>query len=216
MFATEISERSGRAQSTVSSHLDSLTSRLLLECTSDPADCRRKIYSLKGQPLLHVDSSANCTIDEFKEIYKEVFLKYSKNKEEFYKEFCLALVMTAEKVGVDVSPMITGSSALMASIFAAEHKDETIEQVMVHVKEYFKTLEIAEISVHTYLPFTVVMHIREGDLAASIPNATASIYRGFFPTLMSYMMKRPYGITYEEGFGPGNKYSKITLEPIME
>ena len=95
MSATEISEKTGRALSIVSSHLDTLTDRLLLDSSVDPEDNRRKVYVLKGRTLVHVKPGTSCTYKDLQEIYKDIFTRASKEKETFYKEFLGALVSIA-------------------------------------------------------------------------------------------------------------------------
>ncbi len=95
MSATEISGKTGRALSTVSSHLDILTDRLLLDSSVDPEDNRRKVYVLKGRTLVHVKPGTSCTYKDLQDIYKDIFTRASKEKETFYKEFLGALVSIA-------------------------------------------------------------------------------------------------------------------------
>ena len=206
MSTTEISELTGKAQSTLSVHLDQMVSRNLIRSEYDKNDSRRKIFTLIS---IKVASSKPASHEGMEEA-KQALTSATKDSKSFYKLFLRSILMSAESNGMDISPMMEILGAQMADRMAQKFQSAKMEDVIRELQEFYERNELGEVCVYTFLPLTII--IRETEEHQCKFDSMAAFAHGLFKTLLSRVLGRRYEITMSEIFGSGNNYYKFIIE----
>ena len=206
MSTTEISDLTGKAQSTLSVHLDQMVSQNLIRSEYDKNDSRRKIFTISS---IKVASSKPISHDAVEEAKQALALAVKDNKT-FYKTLFRSVLMSAEANGMDVSPMMEILGSQMADKMAQKLQSAKMEDVIQELQEFYERNDMGEVCVYTFLPLTII--IRETEEYQYKFEAMASFAHGLFKSLLSKVLGRKYEITMSEIFGSGNNYYKFIIE----
>ena len=206
MSTTEISDLTGKAQSTLSVHLDQMVNQNLIRSEYDKNDSRRKIFTISS---VKVASSKPTSVEGVEEAKQALSIAIKDNKS-FYKSFLRAILMSAEANGMNISPMMEILGAQMAERMAQKLQSAKMEDVIKELQEFYEKNDMGEVCVYTFLPLTII--IRETEEYQYKFEARASFAHGLFKTLLSRVLVRKYEITMSEIFGTGNNYYKFIIE----
>ena len=206
MSTTEISDLTGKAQSTLSVHLDQMVTQNLIRSEYDKNDSRRKIFTISS---IKVASSKPISAEGVEEA-KQMLSSAVKDNKTFYKTLFKAVLMSAEANGMDVSPMMEILGTQMAERMAQKLQSAKMEDVIKELQEFYEKNDMGEVCVYTFLPLTII--IRETDEYQYKFEAMASFAHGLFRSLLSRVLGRKYVITMSEIFGSGNNYYKFIIE----
>ena len=206
MSTTEISELTGKAQSTLSVHLDQMVSRNLISSEYDKNDSRRKIFTLISVKVASSKPASHEGIEEA----KQALISATKDSKSFYKLFLRSILMSAESNGMDISPMMEILGAQMADKMSQKFQSAKMEDVIRELQEFYERNELGEVCVYTFLPLTII--IRESEEHQCKFDSMAAFAHGLFKTLLSRVLGRRYEITMSEIFGSGNNYYKFIIE----
>ena len=208
MSTTEISDLTGKAQSTLSVHLDQMVSQSLIRSEYDKNDSRRKIFTISSVKV----ASSKPTSPEGVNEAKDVLLSCIKDSKTFYKTMLKAVLMSAEANGMDVSPMMEILGSQLAEKMAQKLQSAKMEDIIKELQEFYEKNDMGEVCVYTFLPLTII--IRETEEYECKFEATASFAHGLFKSLLSRVLGRKYEITMSEIFGSGNNYYKFIIEQV--
>ena len=206
MSTTEISDLTGKAQSTLSVHLDQMVTQNLIRSEYDKNDSRRKIFTISS---IKVASSKPTSVEGVEEA-KQALTMTIKDSKMFYKSLFKAVLMSAEANGMDVSPMMEILGEQLAEKMAQKLQMVKMEDVIKELQEFYEKNDMGEVCVYTFLPLTII--IREADEYQYKFEAMASFAHGLFRRLLSEVLGRKYEITMSEIFGSGNNYYKFIIE----
>lgn len=206
MSTTEISDLTGKAQSTLSVHLDQMVTQNLIRSEYDKNDSRRKIFTISSVKVAASKEASSEGSNESKQ-----FLALSmKDPKTFYKNLFRATVMCAEANGMDINPMMEIIGSQLAERMAQRITSKKMEDVIKDLQEFYERNDLGEVCIYTFLPLTII--IRETEEYQYKFEAPASFTHGLFKTLLSRVLGRNYRITSAEIFGSGNNYYKFTIE----
>jgi len=206
MSTTEISDLTGKAQSTLSVHLDQMVSQNLIRSEYDKNDSRRKIFTISS---IKVASSKPISSEGVEEAKQALALAVKDNKT-FYKTLFRSVLMSAEANGMDVSPMMEILGSQMAEKMAQKLQSAKMEDIIKELQEFYERNDMGEVCVYTFLPLTIIIH--ETEEYQYKFEAMASFAHGLFKSLLSKVLDRKYEITMSEIFGSGNNYYKFIIE----
>ena len=206
LSTTEISDLTGKAQSTLSVHLDQMVSQNLIRSDYDKNDSRRKIFTISS---IKVANSKPISTEGVEEA-KQALAASVKDSKTFYKSLFTAVLMSAEANGMNISPMMEILGAQMAEKMAQKFGSSKMEDVIRELQEFYERNDLGEVCVYTFLPLTII--IRGTTEYQYKYEAMASFAHGMFKTLLSKVLGRDYLITMSEIFGSGNNYYKFIIE----
>ena len=208
MSTTEISELTGKAQSTLSVHLDQMVSERLISSEYDRNDSRRKIFTISSVRV----ASSKVASPEGVEEAKEVLLQSVKDSKGFYKNLLTAVLMSAESNGMDINPMMEILGTQMAEKIAPRVQTSKMEDVIQELQEFYDRNELGEVCVYTFLPLTII--IRETEEYKYKFEAMASFAHGLFVTTLGIVLNKKFKIESSEIFGSGNNYYKFVIKQL--
>jgi len=207
LSTTEIAERTGRAQSTLSVHLDNMLSRSLISFEYDRADSRRKIFSPSAVKVIGMKGYEENGEDDIKKLMDD-----AASGGPFFKSILISLLMMAETGGLDISePMRMLGRRFAESMFPEEGPGK-VEDVIRQLQEFYERNSFGEVCLYAFLPLTVI--IRNTEEFSYRMESLSAFSQGFFESSLTRATGTAYGITKAEIFGTGNNYYKFILEPV--
>lgn len=202
---SDIAEITGKAQSTLSVHMEQLVNRNLISCEFDKNDSRRKIFTLVSRKMASSKDAVDGIKDDRWGSFDEVM-----TGRDFFKEALVRLLIRMDFSGLDVSPLTFDIGKEFATYISSRLPSNKVEDVISWVQEFYERNAIGEVCIYTFMPLTII--IRYYDPFPASIESIASFNHGLFIGLLSGATKRPYIITKSEIFGTGNNYQKFILE----
>lgn len=206
MSTTEISEMTGKAQSTLSVHLDQMVTRHLISSKYDENDSRRKIFTLSSVKVAFSKDASKEGIEQSKAMLPAA----AKEPKTFYKNLLKSVLMNAEANGLNIDPMMEIVGSQMAEKMAAKVTSNKVEDVIRMLQEFYEKNDMGEVCIYTFLPLTII--IRDTEDSQYQFGSMAAFSQGLFKTMLSITIGRNYEITKSEIFGTGNNYYKFVIE----
>ena len=207
---TEISNMAGKAQSTLSVHMDKMVNDGLVTFRDDPSDSRKKIFSLSSK-LVARSRDAN---EESKKAYHKAIEDLPDRNRNFFKTLMRALIIGMEAhglcLGASLRRLGTGTGLAMAK----NMKSTKVEDIVSEIQEFYEIHGIGEVCVYTFMPLTII--VRDNDELTSCVSESISMFsQGLFITVFEEITKKRYRIVSSESFGADNNYSKFVIEQII-
>ena len=209
LSTTEIAEHTGKAQSTLSVHLDAMVSRSLIKFEYDKNDSRRKIFSLTSFRVIGTKPPDEEGKKDFRKFIDEAVYGDS-----FYKNLIISLLILAETNGLDVSDSMRILGNKCAESLFREDGTLKIEDVIRAPQEFYEKHSLGEVCIYAFLPLTII--IRNAEEYIYKMSGLASFNHGMFETSITKATGATYTITKSEIFGTGNNYYKFIMEPVKD
>lgn len=207
MSSSEISEATGKAQSTLSVHLDTLVSRGLIRSQYDVNDSRRKIFSLSSVKVAYSMEASKEGIDRFQDMVAETA---NSPPPEFYKTLLRTLLVECEAYGMHIGPALERMGELLAVKLAPKIPPGKLEDVISFVQDFYERNGLGEVCIYTFLPLTII--IRDTEAYPFKIESISMFSHGLFRKVLSETMGRQYAIVRREIFGADNNYYKFIIE----
>jgi DNA-binding MarR family transcriptional regulator len=209
LSTTEISVLTGKAQSTLSVHLDNMVSDGLIRSESDPQDSRRKIFTLSAMKLAFSKRANPSGMNYAREILKAGVEK----PENFSRAFIKALVMVSESNGLDIGPIMEGLGSDIGGILAPTIESNKLEDIMRRLQEFYEQIDFGEICIYTFIPLTVIIRVEDETPLMQI-ESRPKFSHGLFKRVLTDVIGKSYEITHSEIFGINNNYFKFVIEQL--
>ena len=210
MSTTDISSVTGKAQSTLSVHLDHMVSEGLIKSESDPLDSRRKIFSMSSRKLAFSKETNPNGMSYARDSLKTGV----ENPEEFSRHFIRSMLMMSESNGLDIGPMMENLGTEVADILAPTFESNKVEDIMRKLQEFYEIIDFGEVCIYTFIPLTIIIRVQ--DETPLMPMESRPRFsHGLFKRILSKMIGRRYEVTHSEIFGVNNNYFKFIIEPAQ-
>jgi len=208
MSTTDISTLTGKAQSTLSVHLDHMVSEGLIRSDSDPQDSRRKIFTLSSVKLAFSKKVNPSGMNYAKEILKTGVEK----PENFSRAFIKSILMVSESNGLDIGPIMESLGAEVAGILAPTFESNKVEDIMRRLQEFYEQIDFGEVCIYTFIPLTIIIRVQDETPLMQI-ESRPKFSHGLFKRILSDIIGKRYEVTHSEIFGVNNNYFKFIIEP---
>ena len=205
---TDLSRITGKAQSTLSVHLDKMVSECLISSHDDPADSRRKIYSLVSVMLAHSKPPS----DEAMTLAMNVLTKVADDPLKLRDALARFLFLGFDAMGLSVEPMASVLGSIHAMALGGSLTGATFEETVAAARDYYKKMDFGDVSVFSLKPLTIIIKDRMSYTEASA-TALGFYAAGFFSKVMEDATGRPYQLTSSEVFGSDCNYFRFVIEP---
>ncbi len=205
---TDLSRITGKAQSTLSVHLDKMVSECLISYHDDPVDSRRKIYSLVSVMLAHSKPPS----DEAMTMAMTVLTNSADDPLKLRDGLVRFLFLGLDAMGLSVEPMASVMGSIHAMAMGGSLTGKTFEETVANARDYYKRMEFGDVSVFSLKPLTIIIKDRTPFTEDS---ATALGYYavGFFCKIMEDATGKPYELVSHEVFGSDFNYFRFVIEP---
>lgn len=206
MSTTEISESTGKAQSTLSVHLDTMVAQGLISSEYDRNDSRRKIYSISSRKIAGKAEPFEGGLDVMMKFIK----KSADSTTDLYKSMMMTVLVGAESGGLDVSYGMELLASIYSDELAKNMSSNKVEDVIRELQDFYERNLLGEVCIYTFLPLTII--IRNTDEFPFKLSSLAAFSKGLFVSLLNKITQRTYEVTKSEIFGTGNNYYKFVIE----
>ncbi|MCL1984456.1 MAG: ArsR family transcriptional regulator [Methanomassiliicoccaceae archaeon] len=207
---TDISNITGKAQSTLSVHLDKMASEGLVIFRDDPSDSRRKIFSLSSR-LMARSRDVN---QEGMEVYQKTLESISDKDCNLFKVVLRAIIIGAEASGLCIGAAMQQVGMSIGHILAKKIMSPKVEDIISQLQEFYEKHDMGEVCVYTFMPLTII--VRDTYEVTSCAAESISMFsQGLFVTVLAELTKKRYKIASSECFGASNNYSKFVIEQII-
>ena len=208
---TDLAKIIGKAQSTLSVHLDRMVDERLVSYVNDPKDNRRKIYSATSMLLAsskNLDPSAT-------EMSVAVLREVVEDPSSMNLVLLRSLMLAADGMGLYVGPLIRTLGVNLANAVGEVYSFTRVEDLMDKVKTLYESIGFGEVSIYTFLPLTIIIRDRF-EMTRASAEVSGLFAQGFFLTSLKNITGKDYVMTDHEIFGAGNNYYKMVIEQLKQ
>jgi predicted hydrocarbon binding protein/DNA-binding HxlR family transcriptional regulator len=209
---SEIAQLTGKAQSTLSVHLDKMVKEGLVASRDDPSDNRRKIFYLVSKP---VGSSVVPREDLNRAIGKIVDKSIGKPSA-LLKGMIRSVVIGVEAIGLNMDPVLKDIGRQIGTEIARHMKSTDVKSLIEEVQDFYEKHEMGEVCVYSLLPLTLI--IKDEYDCSDIPDVGRTLCllnEGVVESIFDQKTGVPLRVTQSECFGTGHNFCKFVLEPAL-
>ena len=209
---SEIAQMTGKAQSTLSVHLDKMVKEGLVASRDDPADNRRKIFYLVSKPV----GSSVVPREDLTKAISSIIDKSVGSPSSFLKGELRALVIGVEAIGLNMDPVLKDVGKHIGTQLAKHMRSTVIKPLVDEVKEFFARHELGELSVYSLVPLTLI--IKDDYDCSDIPDVARTLCilnEGILEAIFDAKTGVPLGVTQMECFGTKYNFCKFVFEPTL-
>jgi len=207
---SEIAHLTGKAQSTLSVHLDKMVKEGLVASRDDPSDNRRKIFYLVSRPV----GSSVVPREDLSRAVGETIRNSVGAPTPFLKAMIRSIILGMEAIGFNMDPVLKDIGRQIGTELSKQMKAQTIENLVGEVQDFFELHELGELCVYAFLPLTLI--IKDDYNCSEIPEASKTICllnEGIIEAILEARSGVPFRVTDTECFGTGLNYCKYVIEP---
>lgn len=208
---TDLSKITGKAQSTLSVHLDKMVDEDLIAVHEDPEDSRRKVYSLVSVMLAYSKPPS----DEAMTIAMKVLSEVADDPVETRNALARFVFLGFDGMGLSVEPMATILGSIHAMALGGSLTGETVEDTVANARDYYKRMGFGDASVYSLSPLSIT--IKDGmSFTADCAKSLGNYAIGFFSKVLEDATGKSYAMTSSEVFGMDGNFFRFTLEPVAD
>ncbi|MGD0056806.1 MAG: helix-turn-helix domain-containing protein [Methanomassiliicoccales archaeon] len=165
MSLSEIAALTGKAQSTLSSHLDELTRGGLIASRGDPGDNRRKIFYLTSKPI----GGSVVPREDLREVVGMTIAGSIGTPSTFLKGVIRSIIIGMQAVGLKMDPMLKDVGKMIGTEISKRMKSDNIEGLIKEIQVFYDEHDLGEVCVYSVKPLSLV--IRDEYNCHKIPEA---------------------------------------------
>lgn len=208
---TDIANLTGKAQSTLSVHLDKMLKEGLVGSRDDPSDNRRKIFFLTSNPV----GISKIPKHALREDLRLTVLSSIGDAGSFYKGLVRSMIIGMESVGFGIDPTMNMIGSEVGKALAKKITSENTEGVISEVQEFYEIHNMGEVCVYTFLPLTIIIR-DDYETTLEAGETLCKFNEGLFRALLMEKTGKELRITESECFGTANNYCKFIIEPVYK
>ncbi len=206
---TDLVEITGKAQSTLSVHLDKMLKDGIIKVEDDPDDNRRKTYSIGSSCLVHTKDPDPESLNKA----KELFFDMSNDPEQIGAHMPSFMFVAMDSLGLSIAPIYEGLGRIHAQALSAKLVKGSIDVVIGQLCEMHSYVNLGNVSVFKFNPLTLIV---KSDFRVSKGAAESfGMYaRGFFIQALEAIYKIPIAVVSSEVFGAENNYYSFVVDYV--
>ncbi|HKM13861.1 MAG TPA: winged helix-turn-helix domain-containing protein [Candidatus Methanomethylophilaceae archaeon] len=206
---TDLVEVTGKAQSTLSVHLDKMLKDGIINVEDDPNDNRRKTYTVGSSCLVHTKTPDPESLEKA----KELFLDIANDPESIGAHMPSFMFVALDSLGLSVAPIYEGLGRIHAQALTSRLVKGTIDVVIEQLREMHSYVNLGDVTVFKFNPLTLIVksNFRVSKGAAESFGMYA---RGFFCQALEIIYKIPITVVSSEVFGAENNYYSFELDYV--
>ncbi|HPH34595.1 MAG TPA: hypothetical protein PLU94_03780 [Methanoregulaceae archaeon] len=212
-----IVERSGKAKSTITKHVQDLEEAGLIVTHTNPDDNRRRILTLSAEEIGRLTAPESCVRPG---IYYIPKLHSSFNGEEIAQFFRFLLVsfrVKAMAIGININPVLKQAGIQIGEVLAPAVEDENIEGVVKKIAQFWKIHHLGTVSLRSTSPLSI--EVRDCFECKDLPvtgHEACPFDNGVITAIFSHHLKSPVTVVEEECYSKGNDRCLFVITPSSE
>lgn len=207
---SEIAHLTGKAQSTLSVHLDRMVKEGLIASRNDPSDNRRKIFYLISRQV----GSSVMPREDLGRAVGEIVRDSLGSPVSFLKGMIRSIILGVEAIGFNIEPVLKDIGRQVGKEIAKQMKSGSIEELIEEIQKFYEDHELGEVCVYTFLPLTLI--VKDDYDCSVVPEASKTISllnEGIIEAILEKNSGVPMKVTDSECFGKCLNYYRYVIEP---
>lgn len=203
---TDLVKITGKAQSTLSVHLDKMLQDGIIDVSEDPNDSRRKTYSINSLCLVRTTEPDSESFEKIKDVFNEI----SDDPKSIGAYMTSLIVLSLDYLGISVSPLSETLGRVHAHALKETFNKGPTDAVVSDLIEIYSYANLGEVTVFKRNPLTLVV---KSDMIVSKGAAMSfGMYaQGFFCESLKMIYDTDVDVLHKEIFGADNNYYKFEL-----
>ncbi len=208
---TDLSKIMGKAQSTLSVHLDKMVTEGLIAVHDDPEDSRRKVYSLISVML----ACSKTPSDEAMTMAMKVLSDVAEDPDRMRNAMARFILLGFDGMGLSVGPMASILGSIHAMALGGSLSGGSIEETVSNARDYYKKMGFGDASIFSLNPLSIII---KDDLPFTEDSAKSlgQYAIGFFSRILEDSSGKIYTVASSEVFGAECNYFRFTIEPLKD
>jgi predicted hydrocarbon binding protein len=209
---SEIASLTGKAQSTLSVHLDKMVVEGLIGYRDDPHDNRRKIFYLISRPV----GSSVVPREELKKAVSNTIARSIGTPSTFLKGMIRSIVIGMEAIGFNMDPVLKDIGRQIGTEVAKRFRSTNVEGLIQEVKEFYKEHELGEVVVYSVHPVTLIIKDEyDCSKAPDVGRTLCLLNEGMLEAMFESKLNMPLRVVEKETFGSNFNMCKYVIEPSL-
>ncbi len=204
---TELVNLTGKAQSTLFVHLDSMVKDGVITSWEDPEDNRRKIYSISSLRIAETKTPDSESFEKAREIFADMV--DDPDKISNYMIYFLYTIMDSR--GLFVGPLAEIIGGIHAQAISGKLHKGPIEDVVGQIIKYYSFANMGKVTIYSFNPLTIIVDT-EFKLSRGAAEAMGRYSVGYFFKSLEFVFGTPFELSSSEVFGAENNYFRFVLD----
>lgn len=205
---TDLSRITGKAQSTLSVHLDKMVAERLIVAHDDAEDSRRKVYSLVSVMLAHSKPPS----EEALGLAVKSLSNVAEDPIQTRNALARFIFLGFDGLGLEVGPMAEIIGSIHAMALNGSLTGPTIEDTIANARDYYKKMGLGDASVFSLKPLTITIK-EDFPLTSGTLTSLGFYAAGFFCRALEDATGKTYDMVSSEVFGTDSNYFRFVVEP---
>ena len=204
---TDLVKITGKAQSTLSVHLDKMMKDEIIEVKEDPNDSRRKTYSIKALCIIRTTTPDPESFEKVGELFDEI----SDDPKVMGSYISSMILLSLDFLGLSVAPLAESLGRTHAAAMSKNVKKGPIDDVVSNLIKIYSYANLGEVTVFKRNPLTLV--VKSGlKISKGAANSFGMYAQGFFCQALSTIYGIEISVTHSEIFGAENNFYRFELD----
>jgi len=206
----EIVKFSGRAKSTVSSHLKSMSKEGIISSRVDPDDARKKIFFIQSE---YIGKLQRQQLQEDISAYIQRYISSENDPFEFFRLIFHTIRISLLTQGVDIDPILHEAGLKVGKALYEKVKDPDRDNFLGNIATFWETHSLGSVKVKTLEPLTIsVQDCFECSGLPYLGRPACAFDSGILESLFSLYNNEKTRVKETKCYALGDKYCRFVIE----
>lgn len=206
----ELVKFSGRAKSTVSSHLKSLSREGIISSRVDPYDARKKIFFIQSE---YIGKLQREQLQEDISAYIQRYISSENDPFEFFRLIFHTIRISLLTQGVDIDPILHEAGLKVGEALYEKVKDPNKDTFLGNIASFWQTHSLGTVTIKTLEPLTIsVQDCFECSGLPYLGRPACAFDSGILESLFSLYNNEKAKVKETKCYALGDKYCRFVIE----
>ncbi|EKQ55261.1 MAG: putative hydrocarbon binding protein (contains V4R domain) [Methanobacterium sp. Maddingley MBC34] len=206
----EIVKFSGRAKSTVSSHLKSMSREGIISSRVDPKDARKKIFFIQSE---YIGKLQREQLQEDISAYIQRYISSENDPFEFFRLIFHTIRISLLTQGVDIDPILHEAGLKVGEALYEKVKDPDRDTFLGNIANFWQTHSLGTVEVKTLKPLTIsVQDCFECSGLPYLGRPACAFDSGILESLFSRYNNEKTRVKETKCYALGDKHCRFVIE----
>lgn len=206
----EIVKLSGRAKSTVSSHLKSMTRDGIINSRIDPLDARKKIFFIQSE---YIGKLHRQKLQEDISAYIQRYISSENDPFEFFRLIFHTIRISLLTQGVDIDPILNEAGLRVGEALYEKVKDPDMSTFLGNIANFWETHSLGSVEIKDFQPLTIsVQDCFECSGLPYLGRPACAFDSGILESLFSLYNKEKAKVKETKCYALGDKSCRFVIE----
>lgn len=204
---TDLVEKTGKPQSTLSVHLDKMLKNNVIKAEDDPNDNRRKTYCIDSACLVRTAPPNPKAFETAKEIFGEM----SESPQQVGAYMTSFIIVAINSIGLSTAPLFEILGRIHSEALKNKVEGGELREVVSKLSEYYSYSNMGEVTVFSYNPLTLVVR-SDPRLDRGAIESFGMYAKGFFVDALEKVYGMPIIVNSENIYGAEDNFYKFEMD----